>query len=548
MQTKQLTAAVFSVLIVISLIGMILDVMAPDGALYASISKTMYLNNDFINLYSLGEDWLDKPHLPFWLTALSFKIFGVNSFAYKLPGVLVFATGVYYTYLFAKKYYSRQTGIYAAIILATALHSVLSNFDVRAEPFLTGFIIAAVYHFSFVVDRFDTKHLLIGSIFAACAMMTKGVFTLVPIVAALGGQLLLQKKWKSLFSFKWLLALVLIALFTLPEIYTLYQQFDLHPEKTVFGKQGVSGVRFFFWDSQFGRFFNTGPIVNHNGSVFFFLHTLLWAFLPWALLFYLASVLKIKAFFKNPGFNREYYSFFAAFTAILMFSLSKFQLAHYTNIIFPFMAIITADFIGKLQEKSIALTRTTTYILNGLSGLILVAIPLVYYLLAPEFNWIFVLGSILCIALVVLINKHFKQQTITKVFYRTTVVYLLVYLFMMTQFYPTLLAYQAGVKAAEWSNENLQRIHTVKEQHADFGFEFYLNTPHTRVPYSEVSRYSGQHFFVSQEQLSQLTSTALTYKILASFDHFRITKLNLKFANAKTRAQAVQKSYVIQLD
>ena len=34
----------------------------------------------------------------------------------------------------------------------------------------------------------------------------------------------------------------------------------------------VSGIRFFFWDSQFGRFFNTGPIKG-SGDPFFYFHT-----------------------------------------------------------------------------------------------------------------------------------------------------------------------------------------------------------------------------------------------------------------------------------
>ena len=53
-------------------------IIGPDGALYASISKTMALRNDYANLIAEGRDWLDKPHFPFWITAFSFEIFGVH--------------------------------------------------------------------------------------------------------------------------------------------------------------------------------------------------------------------------------------------------------------------------------------------------------------------------------------------------------------------------------------------------------------------------------------------------------------------------------------
>ena len=61
----------------------------------------------------------------------------------------------------------------------------------------------------------------------------------------------------------------------------LYLQFDAQPDKLVFERTGVSGIRFFVWDSQFGRFFNTGPIRNTDGNPAFFVHVFLWAFLPW---------------------------------------------------------------------------------------------------------------------------------------------------------------------------------------------------------------------------------------------------------------------------
>jgi hypothetical protein len=77
---------------------------------------------------------------------------------------------------------------------------------------------------------------------------------------------------------------VLILLFITPELYSLYTQFDIHPEKVVFGRTNVSGLKFFFWDSQFGRFFNTGPIKG-NGEPTFFLHTTLWPFYPGLLFF-----------------------------------------------------------------------------------------------------------------------------------------------------------------------------------------------------------------------------------------------------------------------
>jgi hypothetical protein len=50
-------------------------------------------------------------------------------------------------------------------------------------------------------------------------------------MAALLGQLIFQKKFLQVFYGKWLLLYLLTFIFTLPEFYALYVQFDLHPEK-----------------------------------------------------------------------------------------------------------------------------------------------------------------------------------------------------------------------------------------------------------------------------------------------------------------------------
>src|ERR1700733_5570240 len=79
------------------------NILEPDGALYATIAKHIAITNDWLNLFSNGADWLDKPHLPFWLTAISFKLFGISSFSYKLPSFICWLVGVFYCYKLSAK-------------------------------------------------------------------------------------------------------------------------------------------------------------------------------------------------------------------------------------------------------------------------------------------------------------------------------------------------------------------------------------------------------------------------------------------------------------
>src|ERR1700712_2078841 len=92
--------------VLINFSGLFVTIIGPDGTLYATIAKTMVLHHDYVNLYSMGADWLDKPHFPFWVTALSFNILGISTWSYKLPGILFLLMGAWYTYRLAKELYN----------------------------------------------------------------------------------------------------------------------------------------------------------------------------------------------------------------------------------------------------------------------------------------------------------------------------------------------------------------------------------------------------------------------------------------------------------
>src|SRR5687767_13622717 len=93
---------VFGLTMLVYAAGLFIPIMEPDAAVYAQVSMEMHDRGDYISIYHKGIDWLDKPHFPFWATALSFQIFGVNTLAYKLPAVIFVLLAAFYTYLFAK--------------------------------------------------------------------------------------------------------------------------------------------------------------------------------------------------------------------------------------------------------------------------------------------------------------------------------------------------------------------------------------------------------------------------------------------------------------
>jgi len=88
---------------------------------YAEVGREILEFDDWVMLYLNGSIYVDKPPLHFWLIALSYKLFGVNPFAARLPSALAALGGVLLTFFFVRKFFgSTQTAFMAALMLLSA--------------------------------------------------------------------------------------------------------------------------------------------------------------------------------------------------------------------------------------------------------------------------------------------------------------------------------------------------------------------------------------------------------------------------------------------
>lgn len=521
--------------ILVNLSGLFITILGPDGALYASIAKTMVQRNNYMELFAEGKDWLDKPHFPFWITALSFKLFGFSTWAYKLPAILFLLMGAGYTYLLAKDLYNKQVAWWATLILLTAEHIIISNDDVRAEPYLTGLVVGSVFHFYRAQTKRHYGHLVMGALLAALAVMTKGLFALIPIGSAIAGELLIKRRWKDLFHFRWLLAALLITVFITPELYCLYYQFDAHPEKLVFGRTGVSGIRFFFWDSQFGRFMNTGPIKG-KGDPAFFLHTTLWAFLPWSVLLYLAVYNKIRQGIRQVR-STEWYTLCGAMVCFLVFSASRFQLPHYINIIFPFFAMLTAQYVWGVQKTGeMKFVRITQTVILMLLSLLAMGIHLFF---RPGHTAVLIGLLAASIILVYFLHPLLKNgPSVQYILARTALGAILINFYLNLVFYPVLLRYQSGSEAAFVANKEYPGVPVVQVNDYSYALEFYLNQPlHTIQQIADTSLLPSTTYLLYAKPE---TVQGLPVRLVQNFDHFHVSRLTGKLINHATRHKELQ--------
>lgn len=542
---RRVYALLFFLALLVNFAGIGVHFFTDDPGLYASLAKNLIYKHDFWQLYTYNQDWLDKPHFPFWMTCISFKIFGIYDWAYRLPALLFFLLSCLYTYLFSKKYYGSRIAGMAVLILMTAQMVLMSNVDVRAEPYLMGLIIGSIYHISCLDRRFSFRHLFLAALLTACALMTKGLFVVVAIYGGLFFHLLMERRLLQLFSLKWIGLVLLTLIFILPEIYALYIQFDTHPEKVVFGTQHVSGIKWFLWDSQFGRFVNSGPITRKSGSIFFFVHTLLWAFAPWCLLFYFAVCRTVREIYRKNKLP-EYYAFGGGILLLLLFSVSSFQQPFYPNSIFPLFAVITAPYCY------IQLDKFGTWFRLISQWLYIIALPvlviIINFVLLPG-KQLYFAADCLVFGLVAFLIVSSINTDGKKVFMLSCVVALFVNFYLDTVFYPVITEYKGQISAAEYINQpQFGKYHIYSLRAENNLFQFYTKRPIDLLPLEQFANYKPTDsavFFVSQPSMDYLQQNHVPFKVMKSFVDYPQENILPKFVNSTSRYSTLRRVYLI---
>ncbi len=537
----------FGLILLVYLINMFIDIMDVDASQYALISMEMSITKSFLQVFQQGKDYLDKPPMLFWLTSLSFLTFGISNFTYKLPSILVLIVGIYGLYKFTRLYYPKQTAILASLILASGQAVFLITNDVRTDTILLGFVIISVWQFSVYLKYEKWINLVWAALATGFAMMTKGPIALLIPVAAFSTDFILKRKFKLFFKPQWIIALIIMAVSLIPMSYGLYMQFDLHPEKYVYEIQGPSGLRFFYWTQSFGRITGESTWNNHAGYFFFF-HSIIWDFQPWIFLFIPALILKIRKIiiskFKSPDTD-EYITFGGFVLIFLAFSASKYKLPHYVFVLYPFAAVLTADFITNLATKTI---NRISKIQFGIMQLFWAAILMVYFFIFKTQN--LVLPLLLIVAYIlnwiffIRLKSGFDKLIIT------TLISIISFNAMMgAHFYPNLLKYQATSQAGKYARTYIKPYENFyNANNSSFSLDFYAQNINKSIAISDIEKLkAGSLVFMNESNLLSLYNQNVKFIIKSSFPSFKVSMLKPEFLFLKTRYKVVKKVYIIQI-
>jgi 4-amino-4-deoxy-L-arabinose transferase-like glycosyltransferase len=426
--------------------GLFVPLMDNDSGHHANIALRMYLTGDYVTLYDHRGDYIDKPHFLFWVSALSYHIFGVTSFAFKFPSFLFTIGGIYSVYRLAKELYDYETGKLAALIAASSFCVILANNDVRMDAILTAAIAFALWQLVAFVHHRKFIFLLGAALGLAIGFITKGHVGLVTPVAGIFFYILFKKEWRLLYDWRWLIVIFLFAVFISPVVYCYYLQFNLHPEKISQGMKGVNGVKYILWSHSFDR------ISGHErfGAVgkedhYFILHTFLWTYAPWCFLTYIALFTRLKNFLFR---KTEWLSTGVFLLLALLINFSNFKLPHYLPILAPATALMVSHFfVAKWNNDR---WKKPVFIIQLVASLLLLALAALINTWAfPVKNIFIVLGVVVLLAVVFYFFLSSGYSAMQKAITVSVSSIALFFFLLNTNFYPQLLTYQGGKPLAD---------------------------------------------------------------------------------------------------
>ena len=259
-------------------------------ATHANAARRIVQTGDWVTLHVNGIRYLEKAPLPYWLVAMSFQLFGFNTFAAHLPQAVAVLLLTVLGYRWASGAYGARVGLYTGLATLTAAGVFLFTRIFIPEVLLSLFLCASLFLMLDALDRLNARAAYAMWATLALAVLTKGLVALVFFFGAMALYLIASGdlcRWRALRPISgFLLFLVIAAPWHI-----------LAGLRNVGGANGHGFFWFYFINEHVLRFLGRREPMDYNklpGYLFWSLH-LVWLF-PWSLLLPALVTQAVKAF------------------------------------------------------------------------------------------------------------------------------------------------------------------------------------------------------------------------------------------------------------
>ena len=312
----------------------------PDEGRYAEIPREMVESGDWLVPHLDYVRYFEKPPLLYWTVALSYKVFGINEWAFRFPNALFALMTVLSLYIFARKWFPEQVAFLSSVILMSAFGFFSMARIETTDMLFTFWLFLSLLSF---YDHYRQQHRGMLSLFyisLALATLTKGPVAILLMVLAVLPFLLIERRLSFLKELHLPWGVPLFLLVAAPWFIAISLK-----EKQFFS--------FFFIDQHLLRFLTEKH--KRTGPIYYFLPVLFGGLFPWSLLIPRSVVALWR--------RSELTIFFLwSLVIFLFFSLSKSKLPPYILPLFPSVSLILGYFFQKEWDtRRIARPEKITY-------------------------------------------------------------------------------------------------------------------------------------------------------------------------------------------
>jgi 4-amino-4-deoxy-L-arabinose transferase-like glycosyltransferase len=114
-------------------------------AMYALIPQEMLAAGSWLTPTLNGVHYLDKPHLLYWFSLLSFKLLGISVWSARIPTLATTVGEVWLTYLIGRRIVGQKAAWLGGFILLTSIGFFVLHLQIFTDHLITLSLLAALY-------------------------------------------------------------------------------------------------------------------------------------------------------------------------------------------------------------------------------------------------------------------------------------------------------------------------------------------------------------------------------------------------------------------
>jgi 4-amino-4-deoxy-L-arabinose transferase-like glycosyltransferase len=298
-------------------------------AMYALIPKEMLAAGSWLTPTLNGAHYLDKPHLLYWLSLVSYNLLGVSETSARIPTLAMTVSEVWLTYLVGRRLLGRIAAWLGGFILLTGIGFFVLHLQILTDHLITLSLLAALYCLLRWQQEPDRRWSILFFLALVAGFLSKGFIGLAfPILIGLiYAWQMRDRRLLKLFLSPWGIALLVILL-----------------GAWAAGSESANPgyLKFQIVNEQIMRFFGRRhpPDVNSFTIIGFWLFLGIWL-MPWT--FILPSALYRFWRASRPGREVEpavRLLLIWAAVILVFFTISSSRLEYYSLPAFPALALI----------------------------------------------------------------------------------------------------------------------------------------------------------------------------------------------------------------